>query len=90
MSTHSAPITCPNCGVSHETGLACQVAGSGFDGGGGAGADGAAAGAAGAGGLSWANTQPPTASRQATTTATAILHGIVRAIDPRSFTFVPS
>ena len=64
-------------------------AGSGFDGGG-AGAAAGAAGAAGAGGLSWANTQPPTARRQATTTATAILHGIVRAMDPRSFTIVPS
>lgn len=29
MSTHSVPITCPNCGVSHETHLATQIVGSG-------------------------------------------------------------
>src|SRR5882724_9495691 len=62
-------------------------AGSGFDGGG----AGAAAGAAGAAGLSWANTQPPAAIRQATTRATAILHGSVRLIDPAdSVTIVTS
>ena len=32
MSTHSTPITCPNCGVSAETGLATQLVGSGSDG----------------------------------------------------------
>lgn len=32
MSTHSTPITCPNCGVSAETGLASQVVGPGFEG----------------------------------------------------------
>ena len=32
MSTHSTPITCPNCGVSSETGLATQLVGSGSDG----------------------------------------------------------
>src|SRR5438552_17962768 len=40
--------------------------------------------------LAWANTQPPTASRQATTRAAAILHGHVRTIDPRSSTVMPS
>src|SRR2546428_13738760 len=64
-------------------------AGSGFDGGG-AGAAAGGAGAAGTAGLSWANTQPPTASRQATTRAAAILHGHVRTIDLRSFTVMPS
>src|SRR4029450_1866258 len=60
-------------------------AGSGLDGGGGAGAG---AGAAGGGGLSWANTHPPTASRQDTTRAAMILHGRVRLI--ASVTIVPS
>jgi hypothetical protein len=32
MSTHSASITCPNCGVGEETDLACQLVGSGFEG----------------------------------------------------------
>ncbi len=64
-------------------------AGSGFDGGG-AGAAAAPTGTAGDGGLSWANTQPPTAIRQATMRAAAILHGHMRTMDPRSFTVMPS
>ncbi len=64
-------------------------AGSGFDGGGAGAAAGAAAGA-GAAGLSWANTQPPTARKQATITAAAIRPRYVRANDPRSFTVMPS
>src|SRR6267143_1956135 len=58
-------------------------AGSGFDGGG-AGAA-AGAGAAGAAGLSWANTQPPTARRQANTRPKTILHRSERVPDPASF-----
>src|SRR5439155_18972484 len=48
-------------------------AGSGFDGGGGAGAAADAAGAAGAAGLSWANTQPPAASKAPTTSAVSMV-----------------
>jgi len=33
---------------------------------------------------------PAADGQQTRATATAILHGIVRAMDPRSFTFVPS
>src|SRR5947199_7288074 len=61
-------------------------AGSGFDGGG-AGAA-AGAGVAGAAGLSWANTQPPTARRQASTRPKTILHGSERVPDPGSFMHV--